>query len=132
MNWRASVGGRFMSRLRSAATSSTISGRPRLRAAAPNRHPLRSETSPKNKSNHLAVAANARFDPIGLQVFVVDLPAGALQGRNLTTTQASDDRVDIATRPIGKCHVQSSALLSVDLPCNLPIQKEPTGVLVRW
>src|SRR5215475_10785557 len=99
MNWRASARGRFISSLRSAATISTISGHPRLLAAAPNRHPLRSETSPKNKSNHFAVTANARFDAIGLQVCVVDLPAGTLQGRNLTTTEASDDRIDIATRP---------------------------------
>src|SRR5262245_4064804 len=129
MNWRASARDRFISSRRSAAT---VSGRRRLLAAAPNRHPLRSETSPKNESNHLAVAANARFDAIGFQVFVVDLPAGTLQGRNLPATQPSDDRVDIATRPVGKCHVQSSALLRVDLSCNLPIQKEPATVLVRW
>src|SRR6185503_16883971 len=97
-NLPASVRGRFISGRRSAVS---VSERSRLAGAAPNRHPLRSEASPKNQSDDLAVTANSGFDTVGFQVLVVHLPAGPLQGGNLTSTQSRDHRVDVAARPIG-------------------------------
>src|SRR5215471_14157258 len=99
MNSRASAHARFIWYRRDADSTN---GRRRRQLAAANRRPPRGEPSPKQKTDDFAVTADAGFDAIGFQIRVVHLPSGALHRGNLAATQPRDDRVDIASRPVGK------------------------------
>src|SRR5215204_1767143 len=93
------------------------------------RPPLFIELGAQNQRDDEPVASYPGFDPVRLQILVIDRPAGSLQQRPATATQTFRDVVDVTTRTGFEHRRQQRAIGSAHLATQLPVEKHPAAVL---